>query len=95
MSEPDTGKTGLVLPIRDGLELTCDVQREALDYFKAMLAEYGGPEMIGLCFTIHETKGRCTAFCYAAPDQFPHALLEAQAAIVLANAARADSAGQG
>ncbi|WP_226018667.1 hypothetical protein [Novosphingobium sp. FKTRR1] len=82
-----------VLAIRDGLELVADVQREALDFFQDQLAAYGGPDMIGVCFTIHDANGRCASFSYAAPDRYPNALLEAQAAVVLAEAARDGSAG--
>ena len=87
------GDRRVILPIRDGLELVADVQHEALSWFKSQLAAYGGPDMIGVCFTIHDANGRCTSFSYAAPDRFPNALLEAQAAAVLADAARAGSRG--
>jgi len=87
-------RTAAVLPIREGLELVADVQREALDYFKDRLAAYGGPDMIGVCFTVHDKNGRCTSFSYAAPDRMPNALLEAQASVVLADAAIQGSSGQ-
>lgn len=83
-----------ILPIRAGLKLTADVQREALDWFKDKLAEYGGAEMIGVCFTIHMRDGLCTSFAYAAPEGLPHAMIEAQAAVVLAHHARQSSCGE-
>lgn len=84
-----------VLPIREGLDLVADVQREALDYFKDRLAAYGGPDMIGMCFTVHDKDGRCVSFSYSALEGLPNALLEAQAAVVLADAARGGSCGGG
>lgn len=93
MSGADEGAA--VLPIREGLDLVADVQREALDWFKDRLASYGGPDIVGVCFTIHDKDGRCTSFSYAALDGLPNAWLEAQAAVVLADSARAGSAGGG
>ncbi len=84
-----------VLPIREGIEPSIDVQREALDYFKDRLAAYGGPDMIGVCFTVHDKNGLCVSFSYAALEGLPNALLEAQAAVVLADAARGGSWGGG
>lgn len=82
-----------ILPIRDGLELTADVQREALDFFIDRLAAWGGVDMIGVCFTIHDRHGRCISFSYAAPDGFNNALIEAQASAVLADSAIKGSGG--
>lgn len=88
---PDT--SAAVLPIREGLEVRADVPREALSYFADRLAAYGGPNMVGVCFTIHDANGRTWCWSYAAQEGLPNAWLEAQAAVVLADAARAGSAG--
>lgn len=93
MSGADEGAA--VLPIRKGIEPELDVQREALDWFKDRLAAYGGPDMIGVCFTVHDKDGRCVSFSYSALEGLPNALIEAQAAAVLADSARAGSAGGG
>lgn len=83
-----------VLPIREGIEPTLDVQREALDWFKDMLVTHAGPDLIGVCFTMHSVGGRCKAFSMAFPANLPNVLIEAQAAAVLSGVARERSQGQ-
>ncbi len=93
MSGADEGAA--VLPIRDGLELVADVQREALDWFKTVLAEHSGADLTGVCFTIHHADGRCTGFSYSALDKvLPNALIEAQGAVTLTGMARESAKGR-
>lgn len=83
-----------VLPIRAGIEPALDVQREALDWFKDMLVTHAGPDLIGVCFSMHSADGRCNVFSLAFPATLPNALIEAQAAAVLAGVARDGSRGE-
>lgn len=89
-----SGESAAVLPIREGLEPTLDVQREALDWFKDMLGQYSGPDLMGVCFTLHMADGRCNSFSLAFPAAMPNALIEAQAAVVLAGVARDSGRGE-